>query len=62
MFCTRAIVFEDQRGFLETFNQEKFQKLLEKQVDFVQDNVSYSSKGVLRELHYQKVVQAKPSW
>jgi dTDP-4-dehydrorhamnose 3,5-epimerase len=54
-FVLEPIVFEDQRGFfLETFNQEKFQKLLGKQVDFVQDNVSYSNKGVLRGLHYQK--------
>ena len=43
-FVLEPIVFEDQRGFfLETFNQEKFQKLLGKQVNFVQDNVSYSS-------------------
>lgn len=48
-------VFNDDRGFfLETFNQEKFKKLIGQQIDFVQDNMSYSFKGVLRGLHYQK--------
>ncbi|MGB2232660.1 MAG: dTDP-4-dehydrorhamnose 3,5-epimerase [Flavobacteriaceae bacterium] len=48
-------VFNDDRGFfLETFNQEKFEKLTDQQIDFVQDNMSYSFKGVLRGLHYQK--------
>lgn len=48
-------VFNDERGFfLETFNQEKFEKSTGQQIDFVQDNMSYSFKGVLRGLHYQK--------
>lgn len=48
-------VFDDDRGFfLETFNQEKFEKSIYQKINFVQDNMSYSSKGVLRGLHYQK--------
>lgn len=48
-------VFEDQRGyFFESFNQKKFAELTGLMVSFVQDNQSFSSKGVLRGLHYQK--------
>ena len=55
-------VFEDQRGyFFETFNQNRFNELIEQKVNFVQDNESASSKGVLRGLHYQtgEYAQAK---
>lgn len=55
-------VFEDQRGyFFETFNQNRFNELIGQKVNFVQDNESASSKGVLRGLHYQtgKYAQAK---
>jgi len=46
-------VFGDERGFfMETWHQEKYaEQGLD--VDFVQDNHSRSSKGVLRGLHYQ---------
>jgi len=48
-------VYEDERGFfLESYNQEVFNKLLGKKVKFVQDNHSKSAKGVLRGLHYQR--------
>lgn len=54
-FVIEPLVFEDQRGFfLETFNQETFEKSIDQKIDFVQDNMSYSKKGVLRGLHYQK--------
>jgi dTDP-4-dehydrorhamnose 3,5-epimerase len=44
----------DDRGyFMETFRQNLFEKMLGYKVNFVQDNESYSSKGVLRGLHYQ---------
>ena len=47
-------VFLDARGFfLETYNREKY-VTAGLNVDFVQDNLSFSSKGVLRGLHYQK--------
>lgn len=47
-------VFGDDRGFFfESFNQRDFQQLAGLDVQFVQDNHSKSSKGVLRGLHYQ---------
>ena len=47
-------VFGDSRGFFfESFNQHDFNKAIGKQVSFVQDNHSRSSKGVLRGIHYQ---------
>lgn len=46
-------VFGDARGFfLESWNRQAF-KSLGLDVEFVQDNHSRSSKGVLRGLHYQ---------
>ena len=47
-------VFTDARGsFHESFNQHKFDQLVQKDVTFVQDNHSVSTRGVLRGLHYQ---------
>ena len=47
-------VFADDRGyFMESFNENTFQKGTETSTHFVQDNQSFSSKGVLRGLHYQ---------
>ncbi len=47
-------VFGDARGFfLESFNQKVFDAATGGQYEFVQDNHSRSSKGVLRGLHYQ---------
>ena len=47
-------VFGDERGFFyESFNQRDFQKATGLNVNFVQDNHSRSSQGVLRGLHYQ---------
>ncbi|MDI3521033.1 MAG: dTDP-4-dehydrorhamnose 3,5-epimerase [Anaerophaga sp.] len=46
-------VFGDHRGyFFESYNQKQFEKHIGK-VDFVQDNESRSSRGVLRGLHFQ---------
>ena len=51
----RPRVYEDERGFfLESYNQKVFNQLLGKNIKFVQDNHSKSSKGVLRGLHFQK--------
>ena len=48
-------LFEDDRGyFYEVFNRNTFEKQTGLAVDFVQDNESKSTKGVLRGLHYQK--------
>ncbi len=47
-------VFGDSRGFFyESFNQQAFRAATGVQCDFVQDNHSRSSQGVLRGLHYQ---------
>lgn len=46
-------IFTDARGsFYESFNQKKFAELIA-DVSFVQDNQSFSKKGVVRGLHYQ---------
>ena len=46
-------VFEDSRGyFLETYQERRY-KESGVRVDFVQDNLSFSRKGVLRGLHCQ---------
>ena len=47
-------IFGDERGFFfESFNQNKFEEVIGKKINFVQDNHSKSIKGVLRGLHYQ---------
>ena len=47
-------VFEDARGyFFESFSQRDFEAQVGK-VDFVQDNESMSSYGVMRGLHFQR--------
>jgi dTDP-4-dehydrorhamnose 3,5-epimerase len=47
-------VFGDARGFFfESFNQRAFQEASGLNLEFVQDNHSRSSQGVLRGLHYQ---------
>lgn len=47
-------VFNDARGyFMEAWKQEEFNEHIGR-VDFIQDNESKSSFGVLRGLHYQK--------
>jgi dTDP-4-dehydrorhamnose 3,5-epimerase len=53
LFSIQPKVFGDERGyFLETFNQNKYNKFI-KAFEFVQDNLSLSTKGVLRGLHFQ---------
>lgn len=47
-------VFGDDRGFFfESFNQKVFEEAVGRKVDFIQDNHSKSTQGVLRGLHYQ---------
>jgi len=61
-FVIEPTVFKDKRGyFFESFNNKQFQELTKFKTAFVQDNQSYSTKGVLRGLHYQtgKYAQAK---
>jgi dTDP-4-dehydrorhamnose 3,5-epimerase len=53
-FVLEPKVFKDERGyFMESFNENTFNNGVGQKVHFVQDNQSYSSRGVLRGLHYQ---------
>lgn len=53
-------VFGDERGFfLESFNQGAFNAATGQDMQFVQDNHSRSSRGVLRGLHHQLPPQAQ---
>ncbi len=53
-------VHGDERGyFVETFRQDKLEQALGYRVNFVQDNESKSSRGVLRGLHYQLAPHAQ---
>lgn len=53
-FIIEPNVIKDERGyFMESFNQVRFESGTGVNVNFVQDNQSYSTKGVLRGLHYQ---------
>ena len=48
-------VFGDERGFfMETWNQARYTEMLGVE-NFVQDNLSFSKKGVLRGLHFQTI-------
>lgn len=53
-FIIEPKIIKDDRGyFMETFNQKTFENGIGQEINFVQDNQSFSSKGVLRGLHYQ---------
>jgi dTDP-4-dehydrorhamnose 3,5-epimerase len=47
------IIYDDRGYFMESFNERSFQEGVKQKVHFVQDNQSFSSKGVLRGLHFQ---------
>jgi dTDP-4-dehydrorhamnose 3,5-epimerase len=53
LLVLEPLAFEDSRGyFFESYNKIRYQ-LAGMQVEFIQDNESKSSKGVIRGLHYQ---------
>ena len=53
-------VYGDERGyFYESYNQKEFEEATGLKPNFVQDNHSKSTKGVLRGLHYQKSPHAQ---
>lgn len=53
-FVIEPLFFQDDRGyFMESFNENTFKKGVGQKIHFVQDNQSFSTKGVLRGLHYQ---------
>ena len=54
VFILKPHVFDDARGyFFEVWKKDEFEHHIGK-IEFVQDNESRSSHGVLRGLHYQK--------
>lgn len=53
-FILEPRVFKDERGyFFESFNEKVFNEITGTSTHFVQDNQSFSSKNVLRGIHYQ---------
>ncbi len=55
LFVIEPDVFGDSRGyFMESFSQKKFNELTGLDIEFVQDNESRSTYGVLRGLHFQR--------
>ena len=53
-FLLSPNIHKDTRGyFFESWNRNTFNKIVGKEIEFVQDNQSRSSIGVLRGLHYQ---------
>ena len=53
VLVVEPLVFNDKRGFfMEAYHKEKYAKL-GISIDFIQDNLSFSSAGTLRGLHYQ---------
>jgi dTDP-4-dehydrorhamnose 3,5-epimerase len=47
--------YVDQRGFFSVpYNKNEFDQKLGYEVNFIQDNLSYSHTGTIRGLHYQK--------
>lgn len=54
VFIIEPKVFKDARGyFFESFSQREFEEKVRK-INFVQDNESMSSYGVMRGLHFQR--------
>lgn len=61
-FIIEPAIYNDSRGyFFESFNLQKFIDSTGLDINFVQDNEAYSTKGALRGLHYQvgEFAQAK---
>jgi dTDP-4-dehydrorhamnose 3,5-epimerase len=59
-FIIEPKIIKDDRGyFMESFNEKTFQKGIGQQIHFVQDNQSFSTKGVLRGLHYQTGIHSQ---
>ena len=59
-FIIEPKLIYDERGyFMESFNESTFQKGINQEIHFVQDNQSFSAKGVFRGLHYQTAEHAQ---
>jgi dTDP-4-dehydrorhamnose 3,5-epimerase len=54
-FVLEPSIFGDSRGyFFESYNKSKFEKETGLQINFIQDNEAFSTKGALRGLHFQE--------
>jgi dTDP-4-dehydrorhamnose 3,5-epimerase len=54
LYVIKPDIFGDKRGFFtELFNQKGFDAIGLGHLKFVQDNLSYSSQGIVRGLHFQ---------
>lgn len=54
VWLIQPLIIEDERGyFFESFKEDEFKKNVG-DIDFIQENQSKSSYGVIRGLHYQK--------
>ena len=54
VFLLEPIKHSDERGyFMESYNQRTFNEQVGGKIEFVQDNISFSKKGVLRGIHLQ---------
>ena len=54
VYIIQPKIFSDERGFfMESFNSKIFKEKTGLKINFVQDNQSKSTKGVLRGLHFQ---------
>lgn len=54
-FILKPKIYSDKRGlFFESYQKKRFEEGIGEKINFVQDNISISKKGVLRGLHYQK--------
>ena len=59
LLVIKPVVFEDARGyFYESFNRQSYKKA-GVDFNFVQDNQSHSTRGIIRGLHYQLVPYAQ---
>ena len=60
LFVIEPDVYCDSRGyFFESFNKRRFEEQTGISVDFVQDNESRSTYGIVRGLHFQKPPHAQ---
>lgn len=54
LFILEPRIFEDDRGyFFESYNKKMLENLIDEEYNFIQNNESKSSYGVVRGLHYQ---------
>ena len=54
VFLLKPGLHKDARGsFMEGYKEKAFEKRIGRKIDFCQDNLTHSKKGVLRGLHYQ---------